>query len=72
MKVFLDLASIFAGEGDMEIDKVKCIHTATIGYAPLIFNLKYCDTKILLDKCQEVWRELLANPTLPRKLVCYM
>ncbi|CAG2192039.1 RNF213 [Mytilus edulis] len=69
LKVFLDLASIFAGEGDMEIDKVKCIHTATIGYAPLIFNLEYCYTKILLDKCQEIWRELLANPTLPRKLI---
>ncbi|VDI41573.1 Hypothetical predicted protein [Mytilus galloprovincialis] len=70
LKVFVDLASISAGEGDMEIDKVNCLHSATTGYAPLIFNLeKDCNTKIFLNKCQEVWKELLANPELPRKLI---
>ncbi|XP_063403574.1 E3 ubiquitin-protein ligase rnf213-alpha-like [Mytilus trossulus] len=70
LKVFVNLASISAGEGDMEIDKVNCLYSATNGYAPLIFNLDiHCNTKSLLDKCQEVWRELSENPELPRKLI---
>jgi hypothetical protein len=72
LKVFVDLASISAGEGDMEIAKVNCLHSATTGYAPLIFNLeKECDSKMFLEKCQEVWKELDANPNLPEKLVLY-
>ncbi|XP_069109424.1 E3 ubiquitin-protein ligase RNF213-like [Argopecten irradians] len=39
LKVFVDLATISAGEGDIEIAKVRCLHSATTGYAPLIFNL---------------------------------
>ncbi|CAG2252472.1 RNF213 [Mytilus edulis] len=70
LKVFVDLASISAGEGDMEIAKVNCLHSATTGYAPLIFNLeKHCNTKIFLEKCQEVWKELDSNPQLPQKLL---
>ncbi len=56
----------------MEIAKVNCLHSATTGYAPLIFNLeKECDSKMFLEKCQEVWKELDANPNLPEKLVLY-
>ncbi|XP_052062680.1 E3 ubiquitin-protein ligase rnf213-alpha-like isoform X2 [Mytilus californianus] len=70
LKVFVDLASISAGEGDMEIAKVNCLHSATTGYAPLIFNLeKHCNTKMFLEKCQEVWKELDSNPQLPQKLL---
>ncbi|XP_063441660.1 E3 ubiquitin-protein ligase rnf213-alpha-like [Mytilus trossulus] len=70
LKVFVDLASISAGEGDMEIAKVNCLHSATTGYAPLIFNLeKHCNTKIFLERCQEVWKELDSNNQLPQKLL---
>ncbi|CAG2246214.1 RNF213 [Mytilus edulis] len=70
LKVFVDLASISAGEGDMEIAKVNCLHSATTGYAPLIFNLeKECDTKMFLEKCEVVWKELVPNPQLPQKLL---
>jgi hypothetical protein len=70
LKVFVDLASISAGEGDMEVAKVKCLHAATTGYAPLIFNLDAnCDSKMFLEKCELVWKELASDPKLPQKLV---
>ncbi|KAK3585590.1 hypothetical protein CHS0354_036776 [Potamilus streckersoni] len=69
LKVFVDLASISAGEGDMEIDKVNCLHAAITGYAPLIFDLKKnSDYRILLEKCRMVWDALEADPNLPQKL----
>ena len=40
LKVFLDLASISAGESDMEIGKLSCFQTAVNGYAPLIFEAR--------------------------------
>lgn len=68
--MFVDLASISAGEGDMEVAKVKCLHAATTGYAPLIFNLgDQCDYKKFLEQCKRVWKELKADPDLPIKLV---
>nr|XP_022293483.1 E3 ubiquitin-protein ligase rnf213-alpha-like isoform X1 [Crassostrea virginica] len=70
LKVFVDLASISAGEGAMEVDKVKCLHAATTGYAPLIFNLdQTCDSKMFLEKCELVWKELNSDPKLPKKLI---
>jgi hypothetical protein len=70
LKVFVDLASISAGEGDYEIDKVNCLHSATTGYAPLIFSLDLeCGTTVFLGKCEEVWKELASNRNLPKKLV---
>ncbi|KAL3881512.1 hypothetical protein ACJMK2_027944 [Sinanodonta woodiana] len=70
LKVFVDLASISAGEGDMEIAKVNCLHAATTGYAPLIFDLEEdSGYKTLLDKCQILWKELKADPKLPEKLL---
>ena len=70
LKVFVDLASISAGEGDMEVAKVKCLHAATTGYAPLIFNLDdQCDYNKFLEQCKLVWKELKADPDLPLKLV---
>lgn len=70
MKVFVDLASISAGEGDMDVAKVKYLHAATIGYAPLIF---YSDDQFdfnkFLEQCKLVWKELTSDPHLPQKLV---
>lgn len=67
--MFVDLASISAGEGAMEVAKVKCLHAATFGYSPMIFNLdKTCGLKIFLEKCELVWKELASDPNLPDKL----
>eukprot|EP00105_Crassostrea_gigas_P007930 XP_011422347.1 PREDICTED: E3 ubiquitin-protein ligase rnf213-alpha isoform X2 [Crassostrea gigas] len=69
LKVFVDLASISAGEGDLEVARVKLLHAATTGYAPLIFNLDdQCDYIRFLDKCKLVWKELKTDPQLPLKL----
>ena len=70
--MFVDLASISAGEGAMEVDKVKCLHAATTGYAPLIFNLDpSCDFRMFLEKCELVWKELNSDPKLTNRLVSY-
>lgn len=54
----------------MEVAKVKCLHAATTGYAPLIFNLgDKCDYSKFLEQCKLVWKELKADPDLPIKLV---
>ncbi|KAL3881507.1 hypothetical protein ACJMK2_027939 [Sinanodonta woodiana] len=69
LRVFVDLASRSAGEGAMEIDKVNCLHAATMGYAPLIFDLaETSGYRELLDKCKILWKDLKADPNLPRKL----
>ena len=70
LKVFVDLASISAGEGDLEVARVKLLHAATTGYAPLIFNLDdQCDYNKFLEQCKLVWKELKADAHLPLKLV---
>lgn len=67
----MDLAMMSAGDEPMNIRKVQCLHSAVIGYAPLIFDLSEdCDYKQLLEKCRVVWRELEANENLPKQLVC--
>ncbi|KAJ8314908.1 hypothetical protein KUTeg_007058 [Tegillarca granosa] len=64
------IQALTAGEGDIEVAKVNCLHSATTGYAPLIFDLdKKSNCKIFLDKCESVWKELAADVKLPNKLV---
>ncbi|WAR07197.1 R213A-like protein [Mya arenaria] len=71
LKVFVDLAMMSAGEEPMNIAKVQCLHSAVLGYSPLIFDLDEttCNHKSLLDKCNVVWKELAANPNLPEQLL---
>ncbi|XP_041354620.1 E3 ubiquitin-protein ligase rnf213-alpha-like [Gigantopelta aegis] len=69
LKVFVDLAYISAGEGDIEIHKVNCLHAATTGYAPLVFDCdEQCDYAKFFERCKLMWRELQTNPDLPQKL----
>ncbi|XP_041354651.1 E3 ubiquitin-protein ligase RNF213-like [Gigantopelta aegis] len=69
LKVFVDLAYISAGEGDIEIHKVNCLHAATTGYAPLVFDCnQQCDYAKFLESCKSVWRELMTNQKLPDML----
>ena len=70
LKVFVDLAMMSAGDEPMNIKKVQCLHSAVIGYAPLIFDLKTnCDFKQLLEMFKIVFKEFEANPKLPNQLV---
>ena len=71
VKDLVDLAMISAaGQGDMEIAKVSCLHAAATGYAAFIFDLpQNADFKVFYKQCQEVWKNLEADPALPQKLV---
>lgn len=59
-----------AGEEPMNSAKVECLHSAVIGYAPLIFDLKpSCGYAQLLAICKLVWKKLDVNSNLPEQLV---
>lgn len=72
MKVLVDLAMISAaGQGDLEVQKVSCLHAAATGYAPLIYDMKpEMGFKEFLPLCQAVWRTLDVDDKLPDKFVC--
>ncbi|XP_041812142.1 E3 ubiquitin-protein ligase rnf213-alpha [Chelmon rostratus] len=69
LKVFVDLASISAGENDMEVDRVACFHDAVLGYSSVLYELKpdsgFQDFKEVLQK---LWRALENDTNLPKKL----
>uniref|UniRef100_A0A8C6ZCZ6 RING-type E3 ubiquitin transferase n=1 Tax=Nothoprocta perdicaria TaxID=30464 RepID=A0A8C6ZCZ6_NOTPE len=70
LKVFVDLASISAGENDMDVDRVACFHDAVHGYSSLLYDLRqesgFGDFTYCLKK---LWRALGSDENLPEKLV---
>lgn len=72
MKIYADLALMSVEEDDL-IAHVTNLHTATIGYAPLIYDV--CNIQgedELIERCEDVWTSLEKDPNLPRKLVQYI
>ncbi|KAE8283229.1 E3 ubiquitin-protein ligase rnf213-alpha [Larimichthys crocea] len=69
LKVFVDLASISAGENDMDVDRVACFHDAVLGYSSLLYELKP-DSGFLVfkDVLKKLWRALENDSNLPKKL----
>ncbi|GCB69384.1 hypothetical protein scyTo_0001043 [Scyliorhinus torazame] len=69
LKVFVDLASISAGENDLDVDRVACFHDAVLGYSSLLFELKpnagFTDFMSCLEK---LWNALDNDPDLSKKL----
>ncbi|XP_041853322.1 E3 ubiquitin-protein ligase rnf213-alpha isoform X2 [Melanotaenia boesemani] len=69
LKVFVDLASISAGENDMDVDRVACFHDAVLGYSSVLYELKpdsgFPAFKEVLNK---LWRALKNDDKLPDKL----
>ncbi|XP_042303497.1 LOW QUALITY PROTEIN: E3 ubiquitin-protein ligase RNF213, partial [Sceloporus undulatus] len=69
LKVFVDLASISAGENDMDVDRVACFHDAVLGYSSLLYELKqeagFEEFMVCLDK---LWKALESDHSLPKKL----
>lgn len=71
VKTLVDLAMMSAGESDIETDRVSCLHTTALGFAPFIFDLNNeIDFNQLMNLCESVWKEIEGNATLPKKLVC--
>lgn len=68
--MFVDLASISAGENDMDVDRVACFHDAVLGYSSLLYELKP-DSGFLVfkDVLKKLWRALENDSNLPNKLV---
>ena len=70
VKVYVELASISAGENDTEIDQVACFHDAVMGYAPLLFYLNpQAGFDEFLKCAQLVWDTQSRDEKLPDKLV---
>ncbi|XP_029934003.1 E3 ubiquitin-protein ligase rnf213-beta [Myripristis murdjan] len=69
VKVFVDLASISAGENDTEIDQVACFHDAVMGYGPLLYSLPPTAGFDEFMKCARlVWDTQRRDQKLPDKL----
>ncbi|XP_052808614.1 E3 ubiquitin-protein ligase rnf213-alpha-like isoform X2 [Mya arenaria] len=70
-KMFVDLAMMYAGEEPMYIYMVQCLHSAVLGYSPLIFELdeRECNYRRLLEMCKLVWKELAKNRNLTKQLL---
>uniref|UniRef100_A0A3Q3EJK1 RING-type E3 ubiquitin transferase n=1 Tax=Kryptolebias marmoratus TaxID=37003 RepID=A0A3Q3EJK1_KRYMA len=69
VKVYVDLASISAGENDTEIDQVACFHDSVMGYAPLLYSLSPQAGFSDFMKCaQQVWDAQNRDEKLPDKL----
>ncbi|XP_053426621.1 E3 ubiquitin-protein ligase RNF213 isoform X2 [Nycticebus coucang] len=70
LKVFVDLASISAGENDIDVDRVACFHDAVQGYAPLLYKL---DSKagflVFMEHLEDLWKALDSDQHLPTKLL---
>ncbi|KAG8579462.1 hypothetical protein GDO81_010902 [Engystomops pustulosus] len=70
LKVFVDLASISAGENDMDLDRVACFHHTVLGYSSLLYELKSNFGFDDLMKCLEkLWKALQSDSNLPKKML---
>ncbi|XP_060951524.1 E3 ubiquitin-protein ligase rnf213-beta [Limanda limanda] len=69
VKVYVELASISAGENDTEIDQVACFHDAVMGYAPLLYHLPpRAGLDEFMKYAQLVWDTQSRDEKLPDKL----
>ncbi|XP_062293931.1 E3 ubiquitin-protein ligase rnf213-alpha isoform X2 [Scomber scombrus] len=69
LKVFVDLASISAGENDMDVDRVACFHDAVLGYSSMLYELKPdSGFHAFKDVLKKLWRALENDSNLPKKL----
>ncbi|KAG7242861.1 hypothetical protein INR49_018116 [Caranx melampygus] len=69
LKVFVDLASISAGENDMDVDRVACFHDAVLGYSSMLYELKPdSGFPAFKEVVQKLWRALENDSNLPNKL----
>eukprot|EP00063_Salmo_salar_P083286 XP_014058121.1 PREDICTED: E3 ubiquitin-protein ligase RNF213-like isoform X2 [Salmo salar] len=69
LKVFVDLASISAGENDLDVDRVACFHDAVLGYSPMLYELKPdSGFQAFKEVLKKLWRALDNDNNLPKKL----
>jgi hypothetical protein len=69
LKIYADLA-LLSVEGDEHVGRVTSLHSATIGYSPMIFRIEDINGEIeMMDRWNEVWESLEKDVGLPQKLV---
>ncbi|XP_021270744.1 E3 ubiquitin-protein ligase RNF213 isoform X1 [Numida meleagris] len=69
LKVFVDLASISAGENDMDVDRVACFHDTVHGYSSLLYELSQESGFDGFMQClRKLWRALETDENLPKKM----
>ncbi|XP_078257499.1 E3 ubiquitin-protein ligase rnf213-alpha-like isoform X2 [Rhinoraja longicauda] len=69
LKVFVDLASISAGENDLDVDRVACFHDAVLGYSSLLFEIKpQAGFDDFMHCVQKLWNALDNDLDLTKKL----
>ncbi|KAF4115423.1 E3 ubiquitin-protein ligase rnf213-alpha isoform X2 [Onychostoma macrolepis] len=69
LKVFVDLASISAGENDLDVDRVACFHDAVLGYSSMLYDLKPdAGFRHFKEMLKKLWKALDNDPNLPKKL----
>ncbi|XP_044056409.1 E3 ubiquitin-protein ligase rnf213-alpha-like isoform X2 [Siniperca chuatsi] len=69
LKVFVDLASISAGENDLDVDRVACFHDAILGYSSMLYGLKQdSDFEAFNESLSKLWKALENDRSIPRKL----
>lgn len=73
LKVFVDLASISAGENDLDVDRVACFHDAVLGYSSMLYGLPPdANFHAFKEALTKLWKALGNDSNIPYKLVrCY-
>jgi len=71
LKTFYELATISAGESDLEVDRVSHFYQSVSGYAPLILDLKIktCSFEDFLKACRALFAALERDPHIAQKLM---
>jgi hypothetical protein len=68
--VFVDLATISAGESTEKMAMVKSLHAGVNAYSPLIFDMSQNDDyRKVIQKCKIVWKILEESPMIYESLV---
>ncbi|KAI4872372.1 hypothetical protein NFI96_033639 [Prochilodus magdalenae] len=69
LKVFVDLATISAGENAMDVDRVACFHDAVLGYSSMLYGLKTdSDFDEFKKELQKLWKALENDSNITEKL----
>ena len=68
--MFVDLASISAGENDLDVDRVACFHDAVLGYSSMLYGLpQNADFNAFKEALTKLWKALGSDSNIPNKLV---
>ncbi|XP_039521132.1 E3 ubiquitin-protein ligase rnf213-beta isoform X4 [Pimephales promelas] len=72
LKVFMELATISAGENDADIDRLASFETVVMGYGPLLYSLsqiKNAGFEEFMKHAKQVWDTLDKDEKLLDKLI---